>query len=258
MRRFLLPVLCLLPLMSCAPAATGALSRGTTPAAAPVRPAADTAFRAAFSNDGVAWVTAGQACVARAPSFRAVCPRLPAVTDVAWNGGEAWAAVPAVGAVVTLDGAPRSVPVGRVVTLSAGRVYREDGSATTFAGAAARGVMGAPTQAVTDGQGEDYVLLNGSLRRVSDGVVLERVAGPYLVALPSGARTQEAPEVVGQFGSYRLANGRLEARDALGQVRHAVPHGPGQVGVVGQWVVTVSPAGTVRLFDTQLEERSRL
>ncbi|MFD1731097.1 hypothetical protein ACFSC4_08465 [Deinococcus malanensis] len=228
------------------------------PAATPVRPAADTTFRAAFSNDGVVWVRGGQACVARAPSFRTVCPRLPAVTDVAWNNGEAWAAVPSVDAVVTLDGAPRSVPVGRVVTLSSGRVYREDGSAVTFAGTAARGVAGAPTQAVTDGQGEEFVVLSDALRRVSDGAVLERAAGPYLVALPSGARTQEAPETVGQFGSYRLANGRLEALDALGQVRHAVTHGPGRVGVVGQWVVTVSPAGTLRLFDSQLQERSQL
>ncbi|MFC4637549.1 hypothetical protein ACFO0D_04245 [Deinococcus hohokamensis] len=252
MRR-VLPLLCLLPLMSCAPAATGPATAG----AAVARPAATSPLRAAFSDQGVAWVSGGQPCVARPPSFRAVCPRLPATVDVAWQGAEAWAAVPGIGAVVTLDGAPRSVPVGRVVALSATRVYREDGSAVTYAGAPARGVVGAPAAAVTDGQGEDYVLLAGALRRVSDGRVLERVAGPVLVALPSGARSQETPEVVDEFGTFRLANGRLEALDALGQVRRAVPHGPGLVGRVGQWVVTVTASGVVRLFTTSLEERPR-
>lgn len=258
MRR-VLPLLCLLsagllPLMSCAPAATGQAPE--SPGASP-RPAAASAFRAAFSEQGVAWVSGGQACVARAPSFRASCPRLPAAVDVAWQGGEAWAAVPGISAVVTLDGAPRSVPVGRVVALSATRIYREDGSALTYAGAPARGVVGAPTAAATDGQGEDYVLLAGALRRVSDGRVLDRVAGPSLVALPSGARSQEAPEVVDEFGAFRLSNGRLEALDALGQVRRAVPHGPGLVGRAGQWVVTITPGGTVRLFTPWLDERVR-
>ncbi|WP_380038238.1 hypothetical protein [Deinococcus navajonensis] len=214
-------------------------------------------FHAAFNEHGVAWVSGSQACVARVSSFRAVCPRLPAVVDVAWQGGDAWAAVPGIGAVVTLDGAPRSVPVGRVVALSGTRAYREDGSAVTYSGAPARGVVGAPTAAVTDGQGEDYVLLAGSLRRVSDGRVLERVAGPLLIALPSGARSQAAAEAVDEFGAFRLVNGQLEALDALGRVRRAVPHGPGLVGRVGQWVVTVQPTGTLRLFTTTLDERPR-
>ena len=93
--RLLLSAL-LLSLTACAPSMTA-------PARAPV------GLRAAFSEAGVAWVSGGRACVARAPSFQPSCPALPPAVDVAWHGGQAWAGVPSLAAVVTLDGAPGSL-----------------------------------------------------------------------------------------------------------------------------------------------------
>lgn len=109
--------------------------------------------------------------------------------DVGWNGGDAWAAVPGLGAVITLDRAAQTVAVGRVVALSSTRAYREDGTAVTYAGAAARGVIGAPAAALTGGDGQDYVLLGGQLLRVGDGVVLERVPG-HTCGAPPPAQSQ--------------------------------------------------------------------
>ncbi|MFB9993014.1 hypothetical protein ACFFLM_13655 [Deinococcus oregonensis] len=233
----LLPLLALL-LSACAPAYSP--------------PTGDAAFRAAFSADGVAWVAGGRACVARAPGFRVVCPRLPAAVDVAWNAGEAWAAVPSAGVVVTLDRAARSVAVGRVVALSSTRAYREDGSAVTYEGSAATGVAGAPSAAITGGDGADYVLLAGNLRRVTDNVVTEVSAAPFLVALPTGARSAEIPTTITQAGIYRLTNGRLERGDGTGRILNSVPHTAGRVGQVGSTVVTVSAEGRIRVFSEQL------
>lgn len=244
----------LLPLTACAPApAQRPVQSPTDPAvvAAPAEPG----FRAAFGPQGVAWVSGGQACVARAPSYRASCPRLPPAVDVAWNGGDAWAAVPGLGAVITLDRAAQTVAVGRVVALSASRAYREDGTAVTYAGAATRGVIGAPTAALTGGDGQDYVLLGGRLLRVADGAVLGSAAGPYLQPTPTGVRSAEVPGVSGDFGRYRLNNGALERLDPAGGVLARVPHGPGRVGLVGSDVVTVSPGGQVRVFGTDLRGR---
>lgn len=235
----LLPLMALL-LSACAPAYSP--------------PTGDAGFRAAFSADGVTWVAGGRACVARVPSFRVVCPSLPVAVDVAWNAGEAWAAVPSAGVVVTLDRAARSVPVGRVVALSSTRAYREDGSAVTFGGAAATGVAGAPSAAVTGGDGEDYVLLAGNLRRVTDNVVTEVSAAPFLVALPTGARSAELPTAVTSSGIYRLANGRLERGDGTGRILNSVAHGAGRIGQVGNAVVTVSAEGNVRVFSENLEQ----
>lgn len=234
----LLPLMALL-LSACAPAYSP--------------PTGDAAFRAAFSADGVAWVAGGRACVARAPGFRVVCPSLPVAVDVAWNAGNAWAAVPGAGVVVTLDRAARSVPVGRVVALSSTRAYREDGSAVTFGGAAATGVAGAPSAALTGGDGEDYVLLAGNLRRVTDNVVTEVSAAPFLVALPGGARSADVPTAVTSTGNYRLANGRLERTDDTGRVLNSVSHGRGRVGQIGNTVVTVSEQGNVKVFSVTLE-----
>lgn len=248
MRRSLLPpALSALLLAACAPTATG------------TRPTPDGGFRAAFSEQGVVWVSGGRACVARVPEYAPVCPRLPRVADVAWNGPDAWAAVPELGQTVTLDGAARSVPVGRVVALSATRAYREDGSAVTFAGQPARGLPFAPLAVVTGGNGQDYALVRGragtQLLRVSDGAVLEAQAGPELLALPAGARSATEPQVVTPFGSYVLANGRLERRDGAGRVMLALPHEPGRVGLVGQDVVTVDETGRLRRFTADLQER---
>ncbi|ANE42932.1 hypothetical protein [Deinococcus puniceus] len=233
----LLPILALL-LSACAPAYSP--------------PTGDAAFRAAFSADGVTWVAGGRACVARAPGFRVVCPSLPTAVDVAWNKGEAWAAVPGAGVVVTLDRAARSVAVGRVVALSSTRAYREDGSAVTYEGAVAAGVVGAPLAAITGGDGADYVLLAGNLRRVTDDVVTEVNAAPFLVALPTGARSAAVPTSVTPTGTYRLANGRLERGDGTGRILNSVGHGAGRVGQVGSTTVTVSAEGSIKVFTENL------
>lgn len=251
MRRLLTLSCGLLPLAACAPAPAQPQPATRSVAAAP----ADPSFRAAFAPEGVAWVAGGRACVARAPSYRAVCPGLPPAVDVGWNGGDAWAAIPGLGAVVTLDRAAQTVAVGRVVALSNTRAYREDGTAVTYAGAAARGVIGAPAAAVTGGNGQDYVLLGGKLLRVGDGVVLESGAGPYLRPTPAGAASADTPGVVSAFGRYRLVGGELQRLDAAGGVVGRVPHGPGRVGLVGSDVVTVSPQGQVRVFGVDLRER---
>lgn len=224
-------------LAGCAPAALGELPAGA-------------AFRAAFSDQGVAWVASGRACVARAPSFRVNCPPLPPAVDVAWNGLDAWAGVPGVGVVVTLDGAARTVDVGRVAALSAGRVYREDGSAVTYANGPVRGVPGRPSAAVTVGDAE-FALVGGEVRRVADGAVLARGAA-FLTVTPDGAAGSAQPQLVTAEGTYRLTGERLERLDPTGRVVAATPHGPGRVGRVGPLIVTVDAAGTVRAFGVDL------
>ncbi|GAA5512617.1 hypothetical protein Dcar01_01334 [Deinococcus carri] len=239
MRRLLLSALGLLPLAACAPATA---PRTAVPS-----------FSAAYAPEGVAWVDAGRACVARAPSYRAVCPALPgAAVGVAWNGGDAWAALPGAGLLVTLDRAARSVPVGRVVAVSSTRAYREDGSAVAFDGRPAPGVVGAPTAAITGGDGQDYVVLAGALRRVPDGLVVETAPEPLLEATPTGARSVSLPGVTTLTGTYRLTGTALQRLDAAGRVLASVPHGPGRVGLVGADVVTVAPGGTVRVFGVDL------
>lgn len=245
--RPLLSALCVLSLASCAPSITA--SQGWQP------------FRAAFSDLGVAWVAGGRACVARAPSFNVSCPNLPAASDVAWNGGDAWAAVPGLGVVVTLDRAARSVSVGRVAALSSTRAYREDGSAVNYAGEAMRGVLGTPSSAITGPSGEDYVLQAGKLLRVSDGMTVERaeanaVDERFLVSTPTGVALSTVPAAFTAFaGQYRLTGGQLQRLDSAGRVLGSVPHGPGRVGLVGQDVVTVSPEGHVRVYGLDLLPR---
>ncbi|WP_428194423.1 hypothetical protein [Deinococcus saxicola] len=257
MRRLLPLSLGLLPLVACAPAPAQSQSQSQTASQAGVAAPADPGFRAAFAPEGVAWVSGGRACVARVPSYRVTCPNLPPAVDVGWNGGDAWAALPGLGAVITLDRAAQTVQVGRVVALSNTRAYREDGSAVTYAGAAARGVIGAPSAAITGGGGQDYVLLGGKLLRVEGGAVLENGAGPYLRAGPTGAKSADVPGVDTDFGSYRLVGGELQRLDAAGSVVGRLPHGPGRVGLVGGDVVTVSPQDQVRVFGLDLRERGR-
>lgn len=213
------------------------------------------ALRAAFSEAGVAWVVNGRACVARAPSFQAACPALPAAVDVAWHDGQAWAGVPSLAAVVTLDGVPRTVDVGRVAALSAARVYRENGSAVEYSGAAASGVMGMPVAALTGGDGLEYVLRAGQVVRVPDNSVQPGAGFTLLNWVPDGVRGGTVPEVVTSAGTYRLTGVNLERVDAAGVVRASVPHGPGRVGVVGPWVVTVTAEGRVRVFSPDLVAR---
>ena len=238
MRR-LLPSASLL-LAACAPTATSPL---------PAAPA----FQAAFSREGVAWMEAGQACVARAPSYRPVCPKLPGRTvGVAWNGGDAWAGLPGAGLLVTLDRAARSVPAGRVVALSSTRAYREDGSAVNYAGQPVQGVPGAPTAVLTGGDGQDYALLAGTLRRVQGGQLVEAAAGPQLSVTPSGVQSANVAQVVTDTATYRLTGTELQRLDPVGRVVASVPHGPGQVGLIGGDVVTVAPGGSVRAFGLDL------
>lgn len=243
------PLLFLAPLLllaACAPTTSSGTATRTTPTVP--------AFDAAFSPDGVAWIEAGRACVARAPSYRPVCPRLPGpAVAVAWNDGDAWVALPGAGILLTLDRAARSVPVGRVVALSSTRAYREDGTAVTYGGQPARGVAGAPTAVVTGGDGEDYALVAGTLRRVADGAVVETRPLPFLAATPGGAATFTLPTAATRVDRFRLTGEALQRLDASGRVLASVPHGPGRVGLVGADVVTVAPGGAVRVFGTGLE-----
>lgn len=235
--RFLLPLALLALLPACAPAYTA--------------PAGEGAFRAAFSSAGVAWVSGGQACVARVPDYRPVCPRLSRAVDVAWNGGDAWAAVPGAGLAVTLDRAARSVPAGAVAALSGALIYRQDGSALNYEGAAAGQVAGGPSAAVTGGDGADYVVLAGQLRR--GGAVVEPAAQAYLYATARGAATAAVPTAVGASGDlYRIQGGQLLRTDAAGGVLARTPHGPGRVGAVGQDIVTVSASGEIRRYTQAL------
>lgn len=238
------------------PALLSLLLPGLVSACAPaVTVAPGGALRAAFSDAGVTWVLEGRACVARAPSFRAVCPALPPVVDVAWNAGLAWAGVPSLGAVVTLDSAPRSVDVGRVAAMSAGRVYRENGSAVDYAGGAAVGTLGFPGAALTGGDGQEYVLRAGRVVRVADGWVQPGGGFTLLNWLPDGAQGGLRPEVRTEGVTYRLTGTHLERVEVTGIVRMSVPHGPGRLGLVGDRVVTVSAGGEVRVFAPDLSAR---
>ena len=211
-------------------------------------------LRAAFSADGVVWTEGGRACVARVPSFTPVCPAVGQVVDVNWHAGEAWAAIPAAGLVATLDRAPQTLAVGAVTALSANAIYRQDGSALSYAGLPASEVPGRPALAVTGGDGLDYVLLGGQLVRVSDGRVLDPLGGAFLAVTPTGVRVTSSPAVETTTGTYWLRNGRLERVDAAGQVLASVPHERGRLGLVGADLVTVSGGGHLRRFTADLTE----
>ena len=253
------PLLAALLLSACAPAAQPAWSpAGQTPTPsqnqnqAPAQADASN-LRAAFSPDGVAWVVGGKACVARAPGYRPSCPRLPPVSDVNWFQGDAWAAVPSAGVLVTLDRAPRTLTVGATARLSARAAYREDGSALSYAGDEVGGVVGRPSDVVTGGDGQDYAVVAGILRRVSDGAPLDPAPQAYLLPTPQGATTAPWPSAETRFGRYQLTGNALEFV-AAGQVVRRAPHGPGRVGVVGADVLTLSPQGVIRRFTQNLEE----
>ena len=251
----------LLPLLSaCAPRTADGAALGQTSAAPASAGAAAPTFRAAFSRYGVAWVSDGQACVARAPSYQATCPKLGRVVDTAWNDGDAWAAVPSLGLIVTLDRAARTVPVGAVVALSANNIYREDGSALSYGGSPSGRVAGAPSLAITGGNGQDYVRLAGQVVRVADGAVTETgtliPVGGELVATPTGAQSSSVPTAISEDGAnvYRLQGDMLERVDLAGKVLRRVPHAAGKVGLVAGQVVTVTQEGTIRRFTWDLQE----
>lgn len=226
-------------LASCAPSMTGS----KTPL-----------FRAAFSDLGVVWVSSGRACVARHPEYRVFCPKLPNVVDVAWNGGDAWAALPGSNIVITLDRNTQSVQAGAVTLLSRNRIYREDGSALSYTGRRVIGVAGRPYNVVTDSSGVDYVILAGKIRRVGDGFSMGRANKKYFVATANSATTTDFPTVYSAMGTYRIKNGQLERLDNTSTVLGSIQHGRALVGVVNNTVITVSPAGKVRRFTGNLKE----
>ncbi len=217
-------------------------------------------FAAAFSGGGVVWTANGRTFVARAPQFAPEAVRTPGrVADVAWQGEGAWVALPDAGWVQRVTGAPGVVRAGLTVKLSAARVYREDGSAVTYLGGPATGLLGAPDAVMTGGDGLDYALEGGKLYQLgaARSLIREGAGGPYLVATPQGAVTSTVPAAVHDGDLYRLTGGQLERVDAAGAVRAAVPHAPGLIGLAGNLVVTITPGGQLRLFRYDLSEVKR-
>lgn len=232
-----------LALAGCAPRNTGT-------------PVSSLQLRASFSDAGVVWSQNGRACVARAPAFQAACPQVGQVADVSWHDGEAWAALPAAGLIATLDHAPQTLTVGAVAVLSQQAIYRQDGSALSYAGTPAGGIPGAPSVVVTGGDGLDYALLAGQLVRVSDNRVIDPLGAAYLTATPTGAVGTAEPSLITENGTYRLKNGLLERLDPSGTALASVPHDRSAlVGQVGQDVVTISGSGVIRRFTVTLSER---
>ncbi|WP_291424942.1 hypothetical protein [Deinococcus sp.] len=211
-------------------------------------------MKAAFSEQGVAWVADGRACVARKPDYAPFCPRLGRASDVAWNGGDAWAALPGVGLVITLDRAAQSVYAGAVVALSARHIYREDGSALTYSGSPAGQIAGTPTRVTTGGDGQDYVVLNGELRRFSDNALIDPAPLPHLLPTSLGVQGVGVPTVVTDNGTYRLSGAYLERLDNGGAVIARVADDALEVGAVGQDILTVSALGKLRHFSGSLQE----
>lgn len=243
-------------LTACAPAVTD--TRPTGGAAVTSGPAITANLvTAAFSDRGAVWVQDGAVFLARAPGFRPERVPVPGrAVDVAWNGGEAWAALPASGWVQRLTGEPRVVQAGRVVAITDTRIYREDGSAVGYDGQPAPGLIGRPDDVVTGGDGGDYATQSGRLYRLDPSRTLlqDRLGAGRLFATPGGATVTTTPTVFTRDGSFRLLDGRLERVDAAGRVRASVPHEFATVGVVAEFVVTVSSAGAVRVFRYDLSE----
>lgn len=208
-----------------------------------------TQLKASFGPQGVIWLISDQACVARSPSFRPSCPMLPPVKDVAWNGSEAWGALPSRGLVVTLDGPARSLSAGKVALLSGTRAYREDGTAWSYDNKAAAGVLGRPQQVQTGGDGQDYALLGGHLQRVDDGAMLgyqaERAgAQSVLFAISNGVQLANLPTAASGEWRYQLRAGQLEQLSLTGQVNKSIWVGQQaqSIGIVRDNVVVLGIA----------------
>lgn len=233
-------------LVACAPSATN----GGAPT---TQTFATQSFAAAFDDAGVLWVEGGQAFIARWPGFQTerVAVNAP-VQAVAWSGRRPWVA--AGSAVVTASGEPRTLTAGRVVALSATRIYREDGSAIDYSGAPATGLIGAPSAVITGGNGQDYALQGRTLYRIGVAEPLDPDARANLIATPGGAATSNAPGVVTDQGLYQLTGTQLQRLDGLNVVRASVAHGPGLVGQVRGRIVTVARGGALRFFNADLGE----
>jgi hypothetical protein len=261
-KRFLLAAVLL---SACAPAAVrpsmakpGAGSSDSVPA---IRPYVPPPVQAAFSSAGVIWNEGGKVTLARSPGFQKVPFALKAVaTAVGWQTVDRlntpWVGVGQLGWLLTADGRPVTVQVGRVVALSNTRAYRQDGSAVGFDGAALPGLLGTPDAVVTGGNGTDYALQNGKLYRLTEsGPLLESgAARPFLYAEAGGASTANAPTLVTVSGRYTLTGTALERRDGAGALLASVPHPAGAIGEVGSLVVTVQPGGILRVFAPELRE----
>lgn len=214
-------------------------------------------FQADFTDAGVTWVAGGKAYVARAPSLRTQLVPLPTpAVAAAWVGNVAWGALPDAGLIVTLDGPPATQVVGRAVRLSHQRVYRQDGSAVNYGGSAASGLLGFPAAVLTGGDGEEYALTGGDLYRPGNPpTLLSAGAQAYLYSLPGrGAATSNVPTVQTNAGLYRLTGAALERLDGTGRTVASLPHGPGLIGAVGGRIVTLSAAGQLRVFLSDLRE----
>ncbi|GHF99532.1 hypothetical protein GCM10017783_09500 [Deinococcus piscis] len=207
-----------LGLSACAPAPAGSAApvagaRAPSPQQRETRlPAATTPqVQAAFSEEGAVWSDGRQACVARLPQLKPVCPRWPAPTGaVAWNGGRAWAALPTLGQVVTVDGAAETLPAGRVVAMSSTRIYREDGSALSYSAAEMPGTLGRPTQVLTGGDGRDYALVADRFWQVDRGHSEKLAAGShFLLAVPGGAEVTRVPTLDAPLNRLELRGGQI-------------------------------------------------
>ncbi len=255
-------------LAGCAPAAfrqsaAPAVPRTATPAQpTQARPTLSAGLQASFSEGGVIWLEGGRVTLARAPGFRLQAVALPGpASAVAWQGGLPWVALGGLGLLVSADGRPLSVPVGRVVALSATRAYRQDGSAVSVSPAGAvtpaGGVPGTPSAVLTGGDGLDYAEANGALYRVTglgEAQLLDESPGPLLSLTPQGAVSARLPGVQTLGGLYRLTGTALERLDGSGRLLASAPHPPGQVGVVSGMIVTVSAGGRLRVFAPDLRE----
>lgn len=206
--------------------------------------------QAAFSDGGAVWSDGRQACVARVPQLRPVCPRWPAATGaVAWNEGRAWAALPSLGQVVTVDGAAETLPAGRVVAMSSTRIYREDGSALSYSAAEMPGTLGRPTQVLTGGDGRDYALVAGRLWQVDSchAGALAEGSGRFLLAVPGGAEVTQVPTLAGRLGRLELRGSQVFR---AGDPSAAALPGPAQAfGMIGnETYVLLGGAGQWQLI----------
>ena len=239
----------LVSLSACAPIQNNQTAAPRTPVSLP--------FQADFSDAGVAWVSAGQAYVARAPSFKVLLSPLPTPAyAAAWVGNVAWGALPGPGLIVTLDGPPESQVVGRAVRLSQTLIYRQDGTTLDYGAGQGPDLPAAPSAVLTGGDGRDYALVGGSLYQPgSPATLLSENAQAYLYRLPGrGAATSNLPSVQTGAGLYQLTGKALQRLDGTGQVVASVPHGTGLIGEVGGRIVTLSSAGQIRVFVADLRE----
>lgn len=216
--RALLPVLLMLGasvLGACAPAVQG--------------PGAQTAWRGAASEAGVVLARGGQALLwppGAAPNTPPRAVNLPAaVADVAWHAGRPWAALPALGLVLPLTGSADPVQAGAAVRLSSLAIYRQDGSALDYQGAAAAGLPGNPAAVLSAPDGHDYGLVAGAVYRAGERTARLRVSdasGSFLY-WDREIRLSPLPAVGTPGGVFVLHPDALELRRGSSAGRLTLP-----------------------------------